>query len=206
MPDPKEIAIPKVGRLGTVIGFPEGEVLKGGQLAFALVVSTQGRTTGSRLAADLVAEASLKNQLGTARPPRLVAVSDAEDKNIIYFIPSMTEVGAESVKIHYYRNSFRLSLFRLFAGLSLIPPVGQRDIYTIKVSEEPIITPTITGYGLVLKVDARVSEPIRVSEVTRMRRANKLLERKVREDEQRRLEQAKTDEHNAKLAGSNIPS
>lgn len=205
MADPSELPTPK-GRPGNVIGFSEGAVRKGGQLDFALVVSTQGRTTGSKLAADLLADASLKNQLGTTRPPRLVAVADAEDKNIIYFIPSLTEVGDESVKVQYYRNTFRLALFRLFSGLKLLPPVGQRDTYKLVLSKEPIETPQIRGYGLVLKVNARTSEAVRVSEVTKLRRSRQLLERKVRLEEKRRLEQAMIDEQNARLSGKEPPA
>lgn len=200
MPEPKEIPIPKVGKEGELISFPEGEVRKGGQLPHAIVVTGQGRASGSALAATMLAEVSRLNQLGTPRPPRLVAVSDKDDKNIIYFIPSLTAVGEESVEVRYFRNTFRLSLFRLFSGLSLLPPVGQRDTYKITVSKDQIITPVITGYGLVLKVSEHFSEPIHTSEVAKLRRMNRLLERKLRADEKRRIEQAKIDEANAKLA------
>lgn len=196
----QEMVKPKVGRAATLVSFKEGEVLRAGQLAFNLVVDPRGSASASALGTKLLAKASLKNQLGTDRPPRLVAALDAEDKNRLYLIPSLDEVGDESLKVYYYRSFFRLSLLRLLNGLNLSPVAGQRDIYTIKLSDEPIVTPDLTGYALMLEVGDRVSEPIRVSEVTRLRRLNKVLERKVRKDEARRVEQVKVDLSTDKLA------
>jgi hypothetical protein len=196
----KELVKPEVGRAANLVSFKEGEVLRAGQLAFNLVVDPRGSATGSALGTKLLAKASLKNRLGTDRPPRLVVALDAKDKNTLYLIPSLNEIGDESLKVYYYRSFFRLSLLRLFNGLNLTPLAGQRDIYTLKLSDEPIVTPDLTGYALVLEVGDRVSEPIRVSEVTKLRRLNKVLERKVRREEARRVEQAKVDVSIGKLA------
>jgi hypothetical protein len=183
-----------------LLAFDDVDVRRSNYRAYELSVSYPARALGSAFGTRLLAKTSLKNNLGTGRPPFLVPVAIPTEANLIYLIPHTAAVSDSSIPVSYIRSSFRINLYELFKGRHLCPLADQREVYTLRMSTEPIVTPEVSGYALVLDIREKESVTVRVSELTKMRREVDELERKVRANERLLEAQAGLAAAQARLA------
>lgn len=171
----------------------EIEARRIGQRAYELAVGQYARATASALATALLAEISIKNKLGTERPMRLLPTVDPADPKTIYFIPTNTAIGDDTLKVTYYQSSFHINLNRLFKSNGLMPVPGTRDVYTVSMSEKMVTARGLTGFALTLNADRHETYAIRTSEVTKLKQQEKEITRKAREARKLQEVQAKID-------------
>lgn len=146
------------------------------QRGHEIAVGQYARVTAPALVVKMLMDVSNATNQSTIRPTHIVPAIHPVEKNTIFLIP-VHEERPDALKIQYHRSSFQVNMHQVFKALNRLPASGYRDFYPVTPTTKPIKYGELSGYALELRVDQKVTEPIKASAVTKLKQQTIALER-----------------------------